>query len=89
MGIVAGGMAVGADRRDAGDDLLAFVIGPQSLHHLAGKDAAIVLEQVLHAALGRAAHLAVVHPEFVLRRRHQDLGIGEGERVVGLQRPFT
>jgi hypothetical protein len=58
MGIVAGGMAVGADRRDAGDDLLALVIGPQSLHHLAGKDAAIVLEQVLHAALGRAAHLA-------------------------------
>jgi hypothetical protein len=32
---------VGADRRDAGDDLLAFVIGPQSLHHLAGKDAAL------------------------------------------------
>ena len=42
MGIVARGMAMSADRGDAGDNLLAFVIGPQPLQHLAGKDAASV-----------------------------------------------
>jgi len=85
MGIVPCGMTMGADRGDAGDDLLAFVIGPQPLHHLAGKDAAIVLEQVFHAALRRAAHLSVIHPELVFSRRHQNLGIGKRERIVRLQ----
>ena len=85
MRIVPHGMAVGGDRGNAGDDLLAFVIGPQPLHHLAGKDAAVVPEQLLDAAFGGTTHLAVIHPELVFRRRHQNLGVGKGERIVRLQ----
>ena len=38
----------------------------------------------MHRA-GRAAHVAVVHPEFPFRLRHQDFGIGEDlVAVLGL-----
>jgi len=44
-----------------------------------------ILEQVLHAALRGAAHLAVIHPELVFKRRDQNLGIGIGKRIVRYQ----
>ena len=68
-----------------GTTSLPSLVGAQPLQHLAGEHPAIVLEQTFHAPLGRAAHLAVVHPELVLARRHQNFGVGEGQRTVGLQ----
>ena len=78
-----------ADGEDAGHDLLVPLIGAQALEHLAAEDAAIVLEEPFHAALRRAAHLTVVHPELVLVRRNENLRVREGERVVGLEQPLS
>ena len=48
---------------------------------------AVVVEELGHAALGRAAHLAVVHPELPFAVGHLDLGIRERRRVVGGEQP--
>ena len=77
------------DRRDRGEprrQLLVPLVG----RHLAAErieDPAVVGEQLLHAALGRAAAFAVVHPELPFRRRHQHLGVRIGELVIGIEQP--
>src|SRR5262245_22491627 len=60
-------MAWRPHRRDAWRDLLAPFVLLQPLQDLPTEHAAVVLEQAFHAPLWGAAHLAVVHPEFVLR----------------------
>ena len=80
--IVAPRMAVGGHRSNAGDDLLARLVGLHTLQDVADHDLTDVLEHGLHAALRRPAHFAVVHEELVLGRRHQDLRVREGERLV-------
>ncbi len=81
IGRVADAVPHRRNRHDAGRELLV----PLILRHLAAERVeypAIVLEQVFHAALGGAAHLAVVHPELPFRRRHQHFRVWESELVA-------
>jgi hypothetical protein len=64
-------------------DFLAPLIGRDFLPEASLEDVAVALEQALHAPRGRAAHLAVVHPEFPLGRGHQHFGVRKRRRAVG------
>ena len=69
----------------------AVTPGATSVSHTIARDAAaervehaaIVVEQLGHAALRGAAHLAVIHPERPLGLRHLDLGVRKRRLVVG------
>lgn len=75
----------GADRLDAGNDFLVPLIGAHTLEDLVRHDPARVFEGEDYARLRRTAHLAFVHPEFVLGGGHQDLRVGKCQRPIGLE----
>src|SRR4029077_4187497 len=70
---------------DAGDNVLAPLVGTHMLHHLGVEYPPHVLEVGLDTDGTGAAHLAIVHPVFMLGRRHEDFGVRIGERIVGHQ----
>ena len=84
MADVARGVSGRRDCSNPGNDVLARLVGrdlaADGIEHAAG-----VLEDVLHTAGRRPAHLAVIHEVFPFDCWHQHLGLGECQLPRGIE----